>query len=154
MIFIYNIDPITVTTNVVDVNTMTISWTTPPSVINQMVDQYAVVVSSRCLTGNDVTPTQRFSVSTIQPPIVTAQQLRKFHLEYVNTISVINVIYFLLCILNFVGPFTPYQVRVTATICQTPIEIFNQILYTQQGMFCFEDVSLQNEILCMQQLYR
>ena len=57
---------------------MTISWTTPPSVISQMVDQYVVVVSSRCLTGNDVTPTQRFTVSTLQPPVVTAQQLRKF----------------------------------------------------------------------------
>ena len=56
---------------------MTISWTTPPSVFSQIIDQYVVVVSSRCLTGNDVTPTQRFPVSTIQPPVVTAQQLRK-----------------------------------------------------------------------------
>ena len=38
--------------------------------------------------------------------------------------------YYALCI----GPFTPYQIRMTATICQSPVEIYNQIVYTRQGI--------------------
>lgn len=120
---------------------MTISWTTPPSVINQVIDQYVVVVSSRCLTGNDVTPTQRFAVSPIQPPIATAQQLRKF-VFIQRSVESVNMNIIMMEKYYSVGPFTPYQVRVTATICQTPVEVFNKILYTQQGksLCCFEDI--------------
>ena len=41
-----------------------------------------------------------------------------------------KVLYIILIVL---GPFTPYQVRMTAAICQIPIEIFREIRYTRQG---------------------
>ena len=31
-------------------------------------------------------------------------------------------------------PITPYEIRITAAICQTPVEVYNQIVYTQQGI--------------------
>ena len=71
-------DPINVNApDVVNENTLRITWMTPQSVINQGVAEYTIAVTSSCLTGDAVTPPQQFVVSPLQTPIVTVQNLRK-----------------------------------------------------------------------------
>ena len=62
---------------IVDESTLVLTWSTPPAVMSQGVEQYTVVVTSNCLTGDIVSPPQQFVVSPLQAPSVMVQNLRK-----------------------------------------------------------------------------
>lgn len=64
--------------NVIDDNTLVLTWLTPPSVTSQGVEQYTIDVSPRCLTGENAVNAQQFVRSPIQAPSVMVSNLRKW----------------------------------------------------------------------------
>ncbi len=64
--------------NVIDDNTLILTWLTPPSVMSQGVEQYVIDVLPRCQTGENTVNGQQFVRSPIQAPSVMVTNLRKW----------------------------------------------------------------------------
>ena len=65
--------------SVVDDSTLTLSWSTPQSVMVQGVEQYVIDVAQRCMTEENAVNPQQFVITPIQRSNVTVTNLRKLH---------------------------------------------------------------------------
>lgn len=70
--------PISVTTTVVNSTEITVSWVTPQSIIDQGVTQYQVAITSVC-SAQGILPTQLFTISPIEEPVLNISGLGKWH---------------------------------------------------------------------------
>ena len=114
--------------NVDNDNSLTLTWSTPPSVMSQGVEQYVIDVLPRCQTGENTVNSQQFVRSPIQAPRVMVTNLRKWCTNNVEKYCSLDQFSHISA-----EPFTPFQIRMSAIICQTPVEVYNKIVYTREG---------------------
>lgn len=82
-VFIHVIDPVVVGVTVINSNQMSLSWTTPQSVIDQGVSQYQISVTPLCSTGA-TTATQTFTASPSDPSSITISSLGKLNTDVID----------------------------------------------------------------------
>lgn len=119
----------TIATNARSLNATNIlvNWTIPTTVSSQGVSSFSVSVSPECANGVTRGTTQTFPNI---PETATMQHVGNLG-ESTALIVDIDHVYGLFFP---VEPFVPYRVIVMATICDATVTLYNNVLFTQEGM--------------------
>ena len=69
--------PVQGSITVEDAQTMSISWITPPGIINQGLSGFQLAITAECFTGAQPTATQIFNIRPEEPPSQRVFNLRE-----------------------------------------------------------------------------
>ena len=79
-----------------DAQTMSISWITPPQIVNQGLGGFQLAITAECFTGAQPTATQTYSIRPDEPPSQRIVDLREYSL-YPSLVSRLLLAFNLAC---------------------------------------------------------
>lgn len=77
-LYLIHLDPIQPSITIEDAQTMSVSWITPPEIVNQGLGGFQLAITADCFTGTQPTATQSFTIRPDEPPSQRVVGLREY----------------------------------------------------------------------------